>query len=74
MKKFHVAIPITGAMSCTVEAVSPTDALERAWALFHEKGPEPFEIEWEAVSQVSEGNVSHAFLNEAYAEKALEAI
>jgi len=64
--KYLVSIPITGAIHLEVEASSKSQAIERAWTMIHEgAASEPgANIEWEFHSEVTRGNVSHAFLNE----------
>jgi hypothetical protein len=65
MKKWSVEIPITGRISIEVEAKSASAALERAWDLYGEGWETAgFDVDWNAVEKVTEGNVSHAELNE----------
>lgn len=68
--RFIVSIPITGAISCELEAESESDALAKAWDKYNDEGAEPFEVEWEATSHVTTGNVTHAFLNDQSAHRA----
>jgi hypothetical protein len=58
MKTYVVQIPIAGSMSITVEAESKDTAIAAAWEKFNSEGAEDFEIEWEALESVGEGNVS----------------
>lgn len=66
---YTVEIPIVGSMTCEVEAESKDDAIAAAWALFNESGAEDFEVTWEAVDKVTEGNVCHAPCNEIEASR-----
>lgn len=70
MKKFSVEIPITGSIGIEVEASSKEEALEKAWELYAEGWEgSGFEVYWEALEKVTEGNVCHARCN---AQSAME--
>lgn len=64
MKKFFVTMPIVGSITTEVEASDKKQAVEEAWKIYHEQGPEAGEVEWEVVSRITTGNVLHAPLNE----------
>ena len=65
LEKYVVSIPLAGAMHITVEAASAADAKERAWARFNDEGEAASDdIEWELMDCITEGNTSHAPLNE----------
>jgi len=63
-REYSVEIPIAGRMAVTVKADSEEDAISRAWRLYHKNGADDFDIEWDAMEQITEGNVCHAPCNE----------
>jgi len=66
---YIVEIPIAGSMSIDVTAESEADAIEIAWKIFNNEGPEPFDVEWEVLNKITEGNVTHAPVNDVRVEK-----
>jgi len=64
MARYSVEIPIAGSMTIEVEADSEESAIEAGWARFHEEGPDAFDVSWEALSHVTNGNVCSAPCNE----------
>ena len=61
---YTVQIPIVGTMTASIAADSESAAIAAAWALYNESGPDVFDVEWEAIPKVTEGNVCNAPLNE----------
>jgi len=48
-------MPIAGHITFEIEAVSESDALEKAWGTDTDKG----EVEWEMLENFNSGNVCH---------------
>jgi len=69
MKRWGVSIPITGHLWFEVEADSEEQAIERAWERYGEGSHGDEEPYWEALERVTEGNVTHAELNEQEAQE-----
>lgn len=63
MSEYIVEIPIAGSMAITVTAASEDEAKAAAWDRFNESGGDDFEIQWEALDSITEGNVCHAPLH-----------
>lgn len=72
MKTWVVEIPTTGSLSIQFElpdGSTKKDAFAAAWEKYGEGNHEKdFEHSWEAIERVTEGNVTHAMLNEQSAE------
>lgn len=65
MNRYIVSIPVTGAVHVEVEANTRGEAKEKAWNKIDEEGESAAgDIEWEFHECVTEGNVTHAMLNE----------
>lgn len=67
MSKYIVSIPIAGSVTVEVEADSAKAAKDAAWQKvdeFDSEDDENFDITWEFFECITEGNVSHAPLNE----------
>lgn len=63
-KKYTVSLPITGYITCEVEAVDEEGSFKAAWEMY-EEGIEGFEDPmWEAVEKVVDGNCFHGMLDE----------
>jgi hypothetical protein len=63
--KWLVCIPITGFVTVEVTATTESEAIEKGFDVDGFGDPE----EWEVHRSVTEGNVFHGVLNEAYAER-----
>lgn len=59
-RSWIVSIPIAGAMHIEVGAKTRERAIELAWEEFQRDGADSFEVEWEAMECIAEGNVCHA--------------
>lgn len=69
MATYNVAVPIAGAIHIQVEAKSEAEAKEKAWERINEEGEDAGDVEWEFFDVITEGNVSHAPLNEIEASR-----
>lgn len=69
MATYTVSIPIAGAIHVQVEAKSESEAKERAWEKINEEAGDAGDVEWEFFDVITEGNVSHAPLNEVGVSK-----
>lgn len=68
MPKFTVSIPIVGSITYEVSAKDAKSAKDEAWERYHQ-GDDNYELEWDAVDVVCEGNVCHAPTNEVEATR-----
>lgn len=66
---YTVEIPIVGSMTVEVKAHDEAEAIELAWETFNESGSDEFDVTWEAVSSVTDGNVCHAPCNNIEASR-----
>lgn len=66
---YTVEIPVVGSMTIEVKAANERDAIDRAWERFDENGHDDFDVMWEAVSSVTDGNVCHAPCNNVSASR-----
>lgn len=63
MPRWIVSIPIAGSIATNVEADDMDSAIDAAWDKFNSDGAEDFDIEWEALDKIADGNVLHATQN-----------
>ena len=60
--KFTVELPVSGTASCSVEAESEEEAIQKA--LIGENEDPPELVEWEALEHIVTGNVFHGMIDD----------
>lgn len=64
MKKYTVSIPIAGALHIEVTADSKEEAKDAAWERFNNEGEDAGDLEWQAHTYITRGNICSVQYND----------